>query len=74
LEGDPNWDGRVQRVQVTDCRELVKEVRISVSSSNISDNFALRLKVREEIIDFINSEYPNALGILQFESNKSISN
>jgi hypothetical protein len=64
----------VQRVQVTDCRELVKEVRISVSSSNISDNFALRLKVREEIIDFINSEYPNALGILQFESNKSISN
>lgn len=64
----------MQRVQVTDCRELVKEVRISVSSSNISDNFALRLKVREEIIDFINSEYPNALGILQFESNKSISN
>jgi small-conductance mechanosensitive channel len=74
LEGDPNWDGRVQRVQVTDCRELVKEVRISVSSSNISDNFALRLKVREEIIDFINSEYPDALGILQFENIKSISN
>ena len=47
VEGNPNWDGRVQNIQVTDSKEWYKEVRILVSSADSSKNWDLRVEVRE---------------------------
>jgi len=58
LEGNPNWDGRFLNVQVTNTTELNKEIRILVSSSDASKNWDLRAFIREKLIDFINSNFP----------------
>ncbi len=58
LKGNPNWDGRVFNVQITNTNELYKEMRILVSSSDASKNWDLRTDVREKVIDFIQDKYP----------------
>lgn len=60
VEKDPNWDGRVQNIQVTGSKEWYKEIRILVSSSDSSKNWSLRVEVREKIIDFINEKFPGS--------------
>ena len=60
VEGNPNWDSRVQNIQVTDSKEWYKELRILVSSADSSKNWELRVEIREKMIDFINETYPNA--------------
>lgn len=60
LKGNPNWDGRVFNVQVTNAKEFYKELRILVSSSNSSKNWDLRVDVREKVIDFIQENYPQS--------------
>lgn len=60
VKDNPNWDGRVQNIQVTNSREWYKEIRILVSSSNSSQNWDLRVEVREKMIDFINANYPGS--------------
>jgi small-conductance mechanosensitive channel len=60
VKDNPNWDGRVQNIQVTDSREWYKELRVLVSSSNSSRNWDLRVEVREKLIDFINTNYPGS--------------
>lgn len=57
---NPNWDGRVQNIQVTDSKEWYKELRILISSSDSSRNWELKVNVRERMIDYINKEYPNS--------------
>ncbi|VBB48087.1 Small-conductance mechanosensitive channel [uncultured Paludibacter sp.] len=66
LENNTKWDGRVQSIQVTDSKEWFKEIRIILSSSNSSDNWDLRVEVREKLIDFINENYPNSFATVQF--------
>ena len=60
VKTNKKWDGRVQNVQVTDSKEWYKEIRILVSSVDSSINWDLRVEVREEIIDFINENYPGS--------------
>lgn len=60
LKGNPNWDERVFNVQVTNAKEFYKELRILVSSSNSSKNWDLRVEIREKVIDFIQSNYPDS--------------
>ncbi|WP_298651138.1 mechanosensitive ion channel domain-containing protein [uncultured Proteiniphilum sp.] len=60
VKDDPNWDGRVQNVQVTDSKQWYKELRMLVSSNNSSRNWDLRVAVREKLIDFINEHYPGS--------------
>lgn len=60
LKTDPKWDGRVQNIQVTDSKEWYKEIRVLVSSADSSINWDLRVEVREEMIDFINENYPGS--------------
>jgi small-conductance mechanosensitive channel len=68
VKDDPNWDGRVQNIQVTESKQWYKEIRVLASSSDSSRNWDLRVTVREKLIDFINLYYPgsfakiNALG------------
>jgi small-conductance mechanosensitive channel len=59
LEGNPDWDGRVMNVQVTNTTERNKEIRILLSSRDSSANWNLRTEIREKLIDFINTNYPD---------------
>ncbi len=60
VKDDPNWDGRVQNIQVTNSREWYKEIRVLVSSADSSRTWDLRVTVRERLIDFINANYPGS--------------
>lgn len=61
------WDKKVQVVQVTDAKEHTIEVRFLVSSGNSSDAFDLRCYIRENIITFIQKNYPESLPRLRAE-------
>lgn len=55
------WDGRVSAVQVTDMRERVVEVRLLISASNSGSAFDLRCYLRENMILFLQKNYPECL-------------
>ncbi|RZK56923.1 MAG: mechanosensitive ion channel [Pedobacter sp.] len=61
LNKNPLWDKRVNVVQVTDNKELNLEVRFLMSAKNSSEAFDLRCYVRENMIAFINQNYPDSL-------------
>jgi small-conductance mechanosensitive channel len=54
------WDGRVVGLQVTDLKERTMEIRCLVSSRNSSESFDLRCLVREQMMDFVRQNYPEA--------------
>jgi len=60
-ESSADWDRRVCVVQVTDANERAMQLRILVSSASSGQNFDLRCRVREGLIDFIQKEHPQAL-------------
>lgn len=55
------WDKRIKWVQVTDTSERNMEVRILVTARDAPDAFDLRCVVREEMINFIQQNYPQYL-------------
>jgi small-conductance mechanosensitive channel len=55
------WDGKVNAVHVTDCKERVIELRLLMSAQNAGDAFDLRCAVREQLISFIQENYPQSL-------------
>jgi len=59
LNNHPQWDKHVANIQVTDTKDNYKELRILVSSNDASQNWNLRVDIREEMIDYINAEYPD---------------
>jgi small-conductance mechanosensitive channel len=61
LKKNPRWDGRVNAIQVTDCKERVIEVRLVMSARNAGDTFDLRCYIREEMITFVQRNYPECL-------------
>jgi small-conductance mechanosensitive channel len=61
VEASGLWDRQVFNVQVTDMKEISLEIRILVSAADSGKSWDLRCEVREKLIDFIKSEYPNAL-------------
>ena len=61
VAGTPLWDGKVQNVQVTDITEQTMQVRILVSAADSPTAWDLRCLVREQMIAFIRSEYPDCL-------------
>ena len=54
----PEWDGRVAALDVTDSNERAMQVRVIASSADAGRNWDLRCKLREELIDFMQREYP----------------
>jgi small-conductance mechanosensitive channel len=56
-----SWDRRVVGVQVTDAKERTIEVRVLVSAADASKAFDLRCEMREKLIAFLRSEFPDAL-------------
>lgn len=61
VDGAPEWDRRVQVLQVTDANERAMQLRVLVSSSDSGLNFDLRCRVREGLLDFVNEHYPQFL-------------
>jgi small-conductance mechanosensitive channel len=55
------WDKRASAIQITDAREHTMEIRALMSARNSSDAFDLRCYIRENLILFIQQNYPQAL-------------
>ncbi|WP_028298758.1 mechanosensitive ion channel family protein [Olivibacter sitiensis] len=61
LHANKLWDGKVNVLQVTDFREKTMEIRCLMSCRNSGEAFDLRCYVRENMINFIRTNYPEAL-------------
>jgi small-conductance mechanosensitive channel len=61
VKSSPLWDGKVCGLQVTDCKESVLELRLLIGSGTASGAWDLRCLVREKIIGFIQSRFPESL-------------
>lgn len=61
LAKSPYWDKKVGLLQVGDLQERVMQLKILASASNPNDLANLRAFIREEIISYIVTNYPNAL-------------
>jgi len=57
----PEWDGRVAVLQATDANERAVQLRALVSSTDSGLNWDLRCRVREGLIAYVQSHYPEAL-------------
>jgi small-conductance mechanosensitive channel len=68
LAASPLWDGRVCSTQVTNLSEHTMEIRCLLSARNSSEQFDLRCLVREEMINFIQQNYPEAFPRTRFAS------
>jgi hypothetical protein len=55
------WDGQVQVVQLTEAHPQVVKIRILVSAADSPTAFDLRCYVRENMIAFLSTHYPEAL-------------
>jgi len=61
LEASPNWDRKVNVLQVTDAKERTLELRALASSSDASKSWDLRCEVREKLVAFVQTNYPGSL-------------
>ncbi|HTW28520.1 MAG TPA: mechanosensitive ion channel domain-containing protein [Acetobacteraceae bacterium] len=61
LDGHRLWDKRAAAVQMIDATEHTVQVRVLVSARNASSAFDLRCQVREQLLHFLQTEYPEAL-------------
>lgn len=68
VEQSPHWDRNIANVQVTDLRETSMEIRILVTARNAGQAFDLRCEVREKLIAFLQSEYPQTLPRVRTQS------
>ncbi len=57
----PEWDGRVQVIQVTGISERGQELRVLVSSVDAPRLWDLRCAVREKLLEFMQKNYPDTL-------------
>jgi len=66
------WDGQVQVLQVTDLKEQTMEIRCLMSCRNAGEAFDLRCYIREEMMNYIQSEFPYSLSKsrIQFDHTK----
>ena len=61
------WDGRVNRVQVTDAGPNTMEIRPLMSARNAGEAWDLRCMAREHLIAFIQEHYPESLPTTRVE-------
>ncbi len=61
------WDGKVCVLQVTNTSERTIELRALMSASDASAAWGLRCEVREKLIEFLKTKYPQALPRLRAE-------
>ncbi|MDD4886235.1 MAG: mechanosensitive ion channel [Thiomonas sp.] len=64
---DPDWDGRLAVVHVTDTTETALQVRFLVSAANSARAWELRCRVREGLIAYMQRVYPQHLPLRRLE-------
>ena len=60
VKSHPLWDGRVQKVQVTETSAEAKEVRLLMSAKDASNLFDLRCDIREDLLAWLAENEPSA--------------
>lgn len=60
-ENSPHWDRRFARLQVVEAGDKAMQLRCLVTAGSASAAWDLRCHVREQLIDFIQREYPGYL-------------
>jgi small-conductance mechanosensitive channel len=61
VTASPLWDGRAKALQMTDSKEHVVVIRLLFSTRNSSDSSDLQYYLRENMITFIQQNYPDSL-------------
>ena len=61
LQGAKLWDGKVNVLQVTDAKERTLEIRALASAADASAAWDLRCEVREQLVGFLQRNYPDSL-------------
>jgi small-conductance mechanosensitive channel len=61
VRASPLWDGKVVNLAVTELSERTMQVRALASARNAGLTFDLRCEIREQMIAFLQAEYPQAL-------------
>jgi len=61
LSASPLWNKKVNTLQVSNLTERTMELRVLISANNRNDAWDLRCLVREELIKFIQQNYPDSL-------------
>ncbi|HEX8328068.1 MAG TPA: mechanosensitive ion channel domain-containing protein [Hymenobacter sp.] len=61
VESSPYWDRRVSVLHVTDSKDRTLELRALVSAADAGAVWELRCAVREQLVAFLQREYPDAL-------------
>lgn len=61
LESTPLWDRKVNVLQVTDAKERTVEIRALMSAKDSGTAWDLRVFVRENLIKFLQKNYPGSL-------------
>jgi small-conductance mechanosensitive channel len=61
VEQSKLWDGKVRVLQVTNTTEKTIELRALMSARNASEAWDLRCDMREKLVDFIQTKYPDSL-------------
>lgn len=61
LKGSSRWDGKVDVLQVTEAKEHTLEIRALASAADAGLAWDLRCEVREQLVDFVQRNYPGSL-------------
>ena len=65
------WDGKVNVLQVTNTTDRTVELRALMSAKNSPDAWELRVFIRENLIGFIQKNYPNSLPKIRLEKQQT---
>jgi small-conductance mechanosensitive channel len=71
LKDNELWDGKVWRLHVTNAGERTVELRALMSTSNSPNAWELRCQVREQLLGFLQNNYPQCLPKLRAEIHDS---
>jgi len=67
IKGHNLWDGKVWRLHVIDATDKTVELRALMSAANASDAWELRCYVREQLLSFLQKNYPHCLPKIRAE-------
>jgi small-conductance mechanosensitive channel len=61
VKASPYWDGDIVKLQVQDAKESSLELRVIASARSSGEVAELRYLIREQVIEFLQREYPACL-------------
>ncbi|MGB2661205.1 MAG: mechanosensitive ion channel family protein, partial [Candidatus Omnitrophota bacterium] len=70
LEESPNWDKKVNVLQVTNATAQTVEIRALMSAPDSPTAWKLRCEVREKLLEFLQKRFPECLPRTRVELKK----